>query len=226
MIIVTGSSKGIGNAIANNLLKNGHEVVGISRTYPKDNNNFKTYIADVKNKKSLLEIANILKENKIDGLINCAGIGDSFTKDFLETTDEDIKGIFETNVLGTIYSCQSFIPLMDQKKHTPIINIASLSAHINTELAIYGSSKAAIYSFTRALAKRLSKTMIRPNCISPGLIDTDMISGINPIIKAHGVKMQIIDKMFTVDDICNIVEFLLDKKSESLTGQTFHIGGM
>lgn len=224
MIIVTGSSKGIGNAIANSLAGKGYEVVGVSRTYP-ENSTFKTYIGDIKNKKDLLEIANLLKGNQIDALINCAGVGGSFNNDFLSHPEEDIRDIFETNVLGTIYSCQSFIPLMDGKKHTAIINIASLSAHANTELAVYGSSKAAIYSFTRSLAKRLSKTMIRPNCISPGLIDTDMIKGINPIAKAHGLKMQIIDKMFNVEDICNIVELLLDKKSESLTGQTFHVGG-
>lgn len=242
MIIVTGSSRGIGNYIANALSYKGINVIGISRTEPSQTTpffyktiegeiparTFKTYIGDVTNKKDLNRIYNELKDNNItiDALINCAGIGEGIYPDFLTMQEDHIKNIIETNILGTIYTCQTFIPLMNYKIHTPIINMCSLSAHINTELAVYGASKSAIYSFTRSLSKRLATTMIRPNCISPGLIDTDMIKDMSPILKSYGIKKQTIDKMFTKKDIYNIVEFLLNPSSNSITGQTFHIGGI
>jgi 3-oxoacyl-[acyl-carrier protein] reductase len=228
MFIVTGSSKGIGNAIANRLLKNGHEVCGISRSMPENNSLFKTYTADVANKQSLIEIANTLKSEKItiDGLINCAGVMQKPFVDWSRIQEEDIQSIFSTNVIGTINSCQSFIPLMNIRKHTPIINISSLSAHANTELSIYGSSKHAVKGFTSSLAKILQATSIRPNCIAPGPIKTEMTSMLSDDMLRMFASPQIINsKVFTSDDICDIVELLIDHRSSSLTGQTFHVGG-
>jgi 3-oxoacyl-[acyl-carrier protein] reductase len=228
MFIVTGSSKGIGNAIARRLLKNGHDVCGISRSLPEDNSLFKTYLADVANKQSLMEVANILKSEKVtvDGLINCAGVMQKPFVDWSRIQEEDIQSIFSTNVIGTINSCQSFIPLMNIRKHTPIINISSLSAHANTELSIYGSSKHAVKGFTSSLAKILQATSIRPNCIAPGPIKTEMTSMLSDDMLRMFASPQIINsKVFTSDDICDIVELLIDHRSSSLTGQTFHVGG-
>lgn len=228
MIIVTGSSKGIGNVIANRLTKNGYNVMGISRTIPQNNSLFKTRQADVSKKDTLLEIFNDLKENKVtvEALINCAGILETPFVDWLTTGQEEMESIFSTNVIGTINACQVFLPLMNKKQHTPIINMASLSAHAVTDFAIYGASKHAVYGFTKSLAKKLQNTSIRPNCISPGPIKSAMTEGLPELAFKLFAGPQIINgTVFTSDDICDIVELLLDPRSKSLTGQAFHIGG-
>jgi 3-oxoacyl-[acyl-carrier protein] reductase len=228
MIIVTGSSKGIGNVIANRLFKNGYNVLGISRTLPDNNSTFKTVQADVVNKDSLLNIYNELKLQNVvvEALINCAGILETPFVDWLTVGQEEIQSIFSTNVIGTMNSCQAFIPLMNKKQHTPIINMASLSAHAVTDFAIYGASKHAVYGFTKSLAKKLQNTSIRPNCISPGPIKSAMTEGLPELALKLFAGPQIINgTVFTSDDICDIVELLLDPRSKSLTGQAFHIGG-
>jgi 3-oxoacyl-[acyl-carrier protein] reductase len=230
MIIVTGSSKGIGNAIANRLSKNGHEVLGISRTLPKDESSFKTYQGDVSQKESLIKLQNELKENNITvtGLINAAGILENVLVDWMAKEQSEIEEVFNTNVVGVINSCQTFIPLMNKKEHTPIINIASISAHVQTDLMIYGPSKYAIYGFTKNLARSLKNTSIRPNCISPGpIFPTGMTEAVPGVLLKHYASSQIINgKIFSPEDICDVVELLLDPKSNSLTGQSFHIGGI
>ena len=241
MIVVTGSSKGIGNYIANALAYKGFDVIGISRTMPLEpsqfnyetlagpvpGQTFKTYIGDVTKREDLFKIQNELKSKNIvvDALINCAGVGLEPEIEFIKIREKNINEIIQTNVIGTINSCQYFIPLMDQNKHTPIINMSSLSAHAVTDLTVYAASKGAIYSFTKALAQKISHTQIRPNCISPGLIETDMIDGILPERKQAALNLQVIKKMFGKEDIYNIVELLLDPRSNSLAGQALYIGG-
>ena len=241
MIIVTGSSKGIGNYIANALAYRGLDVVGISRTMPAKESpffyetlvgnipgqSFKTYIGDVTKREDLFKIQNELKTNNVvvDALINCAGVGLEPELEFRKIRERNINEIIQTNIIGTINSCQYFMDLMDPKKHTPIINMSSLSAHAVTDLTVYAASKGGIYSFTKALAQKISHTQIRPNCISPGIIDTDMINGILPERKEAALNLQVIKRMFTKEDIYNVVELLLDKRSNSLAGQAFYIGG-
>jgi 3-oxoacyl-[acyl-carrier protein] reductase len=228
MIIVTGSSRGIGNVIANRLSKNGYDVIGISRGIPQNDVSFKTYQADVSQQNTLTPIFEDLKEKNItvQALINCAGILETPFVDWLTIEQSEMESIFSTNVIGTMNSCQVFLPLMDKKQHTPIINMASLSAHSVTDFAIYGASKHAVYGFTKSLAKKLQNTSIRPNCISPGPIKSTMTEGIPDMAFKLFAGSQIINRtVFTSDDICNVVELLLDPKSSSLTGQAFHIGG-
>jgi len=231
MFIVTGSSSGIGNAIVNRLLKNGHSVSGISRNIPKNGSGFKTYQADVSDKKSIIEIAEDLKSQNItvSGLINCAGLSqDFFIADWTKMPAEEIQSIFGTNIIGIINTCQSFVPLMNSKVHTPIINISSLAAHANSDISVYASSKYAVNGFTRSLSRVLRETSIRPNCIAPGMIKTEMTKHLpeeifNRILFLSGQTLS--SKTFTTEDICDVVDMLIDEKSNSLTGQTFHIGG-
>jgi 3-oxoacyl-[acyl-carrier protein] reductase len=231
MFIVTGSSSGMGNAIVNRLLKNGYEVSGISRNIPKSGSPFKTYQADVSDKKAIMQIANELKAQNVtvSGLINCAGLAqDFFTADWTKMPAEEVQSIFGTNIIGVINTCQAFVPLMNSKVHTPIINISSLAAHANSDISVYASSKYAVNGFTRSLSRVLRETSIRPNCIAPGMIRTEMTKHFseqtfNQILYFSGQTLS--SKTFTTEDICDVVDMLIDEKSNSLTGQTFHIGG-
>lgn len=231
MFIVTGSSSGMGNAIVHRLLNNGHSVSGISRNIPKGGSPFKTYQADVSDKKAMTEIANelISKNITVSGLINCAGLGqDFFTADWTKMPSEEIQSIFGTNIIGVINTCQSFIPLMNRRVHTPVINISSLAAHSNSDISVYASSKYAVTGYTRSLSRVLRETSIRANCIAPGMIRTEMTKHLsdetfNKILFSSGQTLS--NRAFTTEDICDVVDMLIDQRSNSLTGQTFHIGG-
>ena len=92
--------------------------------------------------------------------------------------------------------------------------------------SIYIASKAGVEGFSRSLAREVSDFNIKVNCIAPGPIKTNLLKGISDNQINKIVSNQLIKKKFTTNDVCDVVEMLLDKKSESLTGQVFHIGGV
>jgi 3-oxoacyl-[acyl-carrier protein] reductase len=225
MIIVTGASRGIGAAIAQRLLGEGQQVLGISRSV--SDSGFEHKQADVSSFLELKGIANELKARKIDvtGLINAAGIA-SMNLTVL-TPPEKVKSIIEVNLTGTIFACQAFSPLMIRAKQGSIINFSSIAASLSLSgEAVYAASKAGVESFSRTFARELSGHGVRVNCISPGPIETGLLKGVTDIQIANVIRNQVIQKKFTTNDICNLVGFLISKNSESLSGQVLHVGGV
>ena len=225
MYIITGASRGIGRAITERLIKNGHEVFGLARDVrglP-----FESMSCDVSCYENIEIVAlKLKKENrKVDGLINAAGI--SYTGLAISTPKNISENIINTNLLGTIYCCQLFSKFMLLNKYGNIINFSSIAVPLSIKgKSLYITSKSGVESFTRVLAKELSKSNINVNCISPGPIDTDALRSTPSVQINEVVSQQAINKQFTKDDICDVVELLLDKRSRSLTGHIFNIGGV
>jgi 3-oxoacyl-[acyl-carrier protein] reductase len=226
MIIVTGSGSGMGKCIAQRLHANGEKVLGISLYKPQYEPEFDTILADVRDLKSLYSISKDLLNSgeQVTALINCAGIYEPTPAGLF--FEDKAYNVINTNLNGVFNSCQAFLPNMNPGIHTSIINISSMAAHIANEATMYAASKAGVESFTKGFAKQLSNTKIRANCIAPGPIMTDLtrkhlISG-----DQSTVKMQIIERLFELDDVANLVELLMDPRSDSLTGQVLHVGGI
>ena len=224
MIIVTGSGSGMGKCIAQRLHSKGERVLGLSLYKPQYEPEFDTVLSDVRNIKSLYAISKDLLDNKeeVTALINCAGIYEPTPAGFF--FEDKAYNIIDTNLNGVFNSCQAFLSNMNPEKHTAIVNISSMAAHIANEATMYSASKAGVESFTKGFAKQLSNTKIRANCIAPGLTDLTrkhLITG-----DQSTVKNQIIEKLFELDDVANLVEILMDVRSDSLTGQVLHVGGM
>ena len=226
MIVITGSGSGMGMHIAQRLHALGHEVVGISLYKPQYVPEFETHLADVRDLKSLYQISKkILDSGKtVSTLINCAGIYEPTPAGFF--FEDKAYNVINTNLNGVFNSCQAFLSNMNPEEHTAIINISSLAAHTANEATMYSASKAGVESFTKGFAKQLSHTSIRANCIAPGPIMTDLtrkhlING-----DQSAITNQIIQRLFDLDDVANLVELLMDKRSDSLTGQVLHIGGL
>ena len=225
MIVVTGASRGIGAAIAKRLMDEGHEVLGISRS--STDSAIEITKADVSKFSDLKTIAKDLhsKKKKVTGLVNAAGIA-SLNLTLLTSPDK-IQSIIDVNLVGTIYACQAFSPLMIRGKSGSIINFSSIAASLSLSgEAVYAASKAGVESFSRTFAREMSGHGIRVNCISPGPIDTALLKGVTDSQIANIVKSQILQKKFSTDDICDLSEFLLGKNSESLSGQILHVGGV
>jgi 3-oxoacyl-[acyl-carrier protein] reductase len=225
MIIVTGSSRGIGAAITERLMSAGHQILCISRS-EIDFGMIKRK-ADVSNFSDLKLIAKELrtKEIEVTGLINAAGIA-SLNLAIL-TTPEKVQSIINVNLIGTIFACQAFAPLMIRSKQGSIINFSSIAVSLGLSgEAVYAASKAGVESFSRTFAREMSGHGIRVNCISPGPIDTDLLKGVTDTQISEIVKNQIIQKKFTPEDICDLSEFLIGETSKSLSGNILHVGGV
>lgn len=225
MIIVTGASRGIGLAIAQRLSEAGHDILGIARSEIESEFEFKK--ADVGNFSELKAIAKELQARKIEvtGLVNAAGIA-SLNLAVL-TPPEKVESIVRVNLMGTIFACQAFSPLMIRAKRGSIINFSSIAVSLGLSgEAIYAASKAGVESFSRTFGREMSGHGIRINCISPGPIDTSLLKGVSEDQIEVIIRNQIVQRKFKPSDICDLSEFLLSEKSNSLSGEILHVGGV
>ena len=225
MIIVTGASRGLGREISNRLLAVGETVCGISR----DVSSIKTraYACDVSSYESVQNIATILKQKKakVKGVINAAGIA---SMNLALTTPPNItKKLINTNLIGTIFCCQLFAPLLIRNKGGSIVNFSTIAVPIGLKgESIYVASKAGVEGFSRSFAREMSDFNINVNCIAPGPIDTDLIKGVSSNLITKVIEKQIITRQFNKSDVADLVEALLDKKLSSLSGQVLYVGGI
>lgn len=155
-IIITGSSAGIGFALAEYFGKKGHQVFGLSRT--KTNSAFfKSISVDVTNKESIdAAISEILKENPIiDLLINNAGMG--MVGPVEDTSQEDILKLFNLNLSGSVMMMSAVLPNMRQQKNGKIINISSIGSEMGLPFrGFYSASKSALDKVTEAIRYEVS----------------------------------------------------------------------
>lgn len=186
VVVVTGSSRGIGAEIVRELTKAGYKVIlnyNKSEQCAKDvENNLKKqgytvdiFKADVSKKDEATNLINFAldKYGKIDVLINNAGISQS--KLFTEITDEDWNDMINSNLNSAFYCTREAAKNMIHNKEGLIINISSIWGITGASMEVhYSTAKAGLIGFTKALAKELGPSNIRVNAIAPGIIDTDM----------------------------------------------------
>ena len=225
MIIVTGASRGLGSAIYKRLSESGHEVCGLSRDVTGIEG--RAYKCDVSSYEQLKSVSKLLKKDKVKvtGIINAAGVA---SMNLALTTPPSItEKLIKINLLGTIYCCQLFAPLLLRNKGGNIINFSTIAVSIGLKgESVYVASKAGVEGFSRAFAREMADFKVRVNCIAPGPIDTDLIKGVSSDLISKVVEKQIIPQKFKTNDICDIVELILDKKASSISGQVFYVGGI
>jgi 3-oxoacyl-[acyl-carrier protein] reductase len=225
MIIVTGASKGLGEAISKHLTENGEEVIGLSRS--AGSLDIRYVNCDVSDYKSVKDASKEIKKTKqpLKAVINAAGIA---SMNMAVTTDEStVKKLISTNLMGTIYCCQLFAPLMLRRKFGNFINFSTIAVAIALKgESIYAASKAGVESFSRTFAREMSDFNVRVNCIAPGPIRTDLLRGISDSQIKKITDQQVITKQFNKSDVCNLVDLLLDEKASSLSGLVLNVGGV
>lgn len=184
--VITGGSRGIGKGIAEELLKEGFEVLLTSRNengagelkekYPGKVHFFACDISDIENVEKLVSYA---EENfgKIDLLVNNAGVAPKERKDILEITPDDFDFVLDINLKGTFFVTQKFVPLLKKNEKSRIVNISSMSAYTaSVNRGEYCISKAGISMITKLFAVRLAEFGISVLEVRPGIIETDMTS--------------------------------------------------
>ena len=236
-VVITGSSRGIGRACAILFAKNNYNVIinyNKSKKLAEDLfNDLKEagysvdiFKADISNRFEANSLNNhcIGKFGKIDVLINNAGI--SQNKLFTDITDDDWNEMMGTNLNGIFYTTQKALQYMLPECSGKIINISSIWGMVGGSFEVhYSTSKAAIIGMTKALAKELGPSNIQVNCIAPGVIQTDMLNGIDEEI-IEGLREETpLMRIGTVDDIANCALFLASDKSDFITGQVISPNG-
>jgi 3-oxoacyl-[acyl-carrier protein] reductase len=224
MIVVTGASKGLGKAICERLIEKNIGVLGLARNI--EDTPFPAMSCDVSSYDSVRAVIQMLKKDgaKVDGLVNAAGIASMNLA--VTTPPSTTQKLINTNLIGTIYCCQLFAPLMLRNRRGSIINFSTIAVTLGLKgESIYAASKAGVEGFTRSFAREMADFNVNVNCIAPGPIDTSLLKGITPEQIRKIVSQQIIPKQFKPDSVADLVEMLLDSRSDSLSGQILHVGG-
>ena len=223
--LVTGASRGLGKAIVERLSKKGENVIGLTRS--KENLKIDSIQCDVSEYLSVKSAARKVKLMKkpLKAFINAAGVA---SMNMAVTTDEiTVQKQIQTNLVGTIYCCQLFAPIMLRQKKGCFINFSTLAVKLALKgESIYAASKAGVEVFSRTFAKEMADFNIRVNCIAPGPIRTDLLKGITDAQIQKITSQQIMPKQFQKSDVCDLVELLLDEKASSLSGQVLNLGGV
>lgn len=225
MIVVTGASKGLGRAICERLAAKNMDVFGLARDV--EGLPFASMSCDVSSYESVKLVSQHLKREGITalGLINAAGIASMNLA--LTTSQSASQKIIKVNLLGTIYCCQLFAPLMLRNRKGSIINFSTIAVTLGLKgESIYVASKAGVEAFTRSFAREVAGFNVKVNCIAPGPISTSLLKGISSEQIAEVISQQIIPKQFTPDSVADLVELLLDSRSDCLSGQILNVGGV
>jgi len=226
--LITGTRKGIGRALAEHYLAQGHRVYGCSRQDSDiHHERYGHFCLDVTDEKEVRRmLAEIRKQSGgLDHLVNNAGIASM--NHALLTPMSTVRSMLDTNVAGTFLACREAAKVMKTRSFGRIVNVISVAAPLHLEgEAIYAASKSAVQTLTQILARELAPFGITVNAVGPGPIMTDLIRSV-PKEKLDGLlDRQAIKRMGSYEDVINVVDFFLRKQSEFITAQSLFLGGV
>ena len=236
LVLVTGASRGIGQAIALTLGKAGATVIGtatsevgannISKILADKNIHGKGMILNVTDNDQIIELlkAVTVEFGSVDILINNAGI----TRDniLIRMKEEEWDEIINTNLSSVYKMSKAVLRGMIKKKSGRIISITSVvGAMGNAGQSNYAAAKAGIMGFTKSLAREVGVRGITVNTIAPGFIETDMTDSLPEDQKAALASQIPMARLGTVDEIAQAVLFLAGDSGSYITAQTLHVNG-
>ena len=234
--LVTGSSRGIGQAISLILGKNRATVIGtatsdsgadaISRTFQENSISGKGFTLNVTENDQIENLMNSISDEfgSVDILVNNAGI----TRDnlLMRMKDDEWNDIMNTNLTSVYKMSKAVLRGMMKKKSGRIISIASVvGAMGNAGQTNYSAAKAGIMGFTKSLAREVGPRGITVNAIAPGFIKTDMTDALPEEQKEYLAKQIPMGRLGTADEIADAALFLAGDSGSYITAQTLHING-
>lgn len=229
VLLITGTSRGIGKYIAEHYCLLNYIVVGCSRT-PTDfkHDNYHHQYLDISSEKDILEVFKFIRQKfkRLDVLINNAAINPAITSAAL-LPYSTIENIFKVNVFAPMLFCREAIKLMSRNKSGRIINMGSMaSKHEVRGEALYTSTKTAMNAYTRVLAKEVYKLGITVNTLAPSALKTELSAKINQAALKEVLSRNAICDYGEFKDVTNTLDFILKEESSSITAQIIYLGGV
>ena len=227
-ILITGSSRGIGAAIARLAKVKGYEVLLHGRTQSDQlmelakELDSKYVIFDISNenevKKALSDIT------QINFLVNSAGL--NISKAFDDLKDSDWRSVYDVNIFGLVNVIRYTIPIMKRSQSIgKIINLASIKGlYASVGRVAYASSKAAVINLTTGLAKELAPRIL-VNAVAPGFTNTEMTKNTWSDRIKKQVNNILLKRMADPKEIAEVVLFLSSDMNQYITGQTINVDG-
>ena len=233
--VVTGAASGLGLAISKKLLKEGASVALIDINEAALNKEYKAYKS--KGRKFALDITKepliartinkIIEEfDKIDILVNCAGITGVANVSSHEVSTEDLHRVFEVNFMSSFYMTKAVLPQMLKANYGRILYLASIAGKEgNAGMLAYSASKAAVIGMTKVQGKEYAETGITINALAPTVIKTPMVDGLPEKQVKYMTDKIPMKRCGTMDEVANIVAFIVSKENSFTTGFTFDLSG-
>lgn len=240
VVIITGSSRGIGNAIAREFVKNKAKVVvcgsrldsatkaieEIKKDLNVSDESLLPIGLNVKDSEDIKRVVEevIAKWGRIDVLINNAGITSNVS--LLDSTDEEFKEMFDINFFGVVSLTREVVKYMKETGGSIINTSSMVGTYGGRNQSAYASSKYAINGLTKSLAKELGMYNIRVNAVAPGAVATDMTrANVSEEMKAGLIRMTPLARMAEPKDLAGIYLYLASDAASFTTGTIIGVDG-
>ena len=233
--VVTGSTRGIGRAIASALAKCGARVAIVGRDRAKAEavaaevgdgdraRGFACEMTDAPSVGALIEDAE-RAFGSVDILVNNAGL----TRDniLFRLKDDDWDAVLDANLRGAFVAIRAASRGMIKRRWGRIVNMASVVGIVgNKGQANYAASKAGLIGLTKSVAKELASRNVLVNAVAPGFIETDMTAAMTPEARTTLTRQIPLERLGTAEDIAGVVSFLASEHAAYITGQVFVVDG-
>ena len=231
-VIITGGTRGIGEACVRLFSKN----MNVAFFYFNSDERARTieretdavgFKVDVSDRESVGSAVWRVVEmfGTVDVLVNNAGIDMYGT--FQDANDDEIKRLYDVNLYGSLNCAREVVPYMVRQKSGAIVNVSSIWGRLGGSYEVdYSTSKGALITFTKALAKELGPSGVRVNSVSPGMIDTDMNASLSDEDKRAFLDNTALGRIGTPNEVAKVIEFLSNDDSSYVTGVDIAVDGL
>jgi len=235
--LITGSAKGIGKSTAQIMAEEGANIIltdidkeALDKTYDEfcdKGYHVKKILVDLSNKEGVEQLINDTVEEfgRIDILVNNAGV--LLSSSIEDTTDKMIDLTIDINLKAVLYAIRAVTPIMKKQNYGRIVNLASITGKRgdNSTTFVYGSTKGAIITMTRSVARQLGPWGITCNAIAPHAVMTEMMNYWTDEKKQTMADKIPVKRLGTVEEMAQLISYLASDQAGFITGETINING-
>jgi 3-oxoacyl-[acyl-carrier protein] reductase len=229
VVLITGTSRGLGNHLARHFLARGWSVVGCSRGGAEIGDDaYSHHVADVTSEQDVVGLFRAIREQhgRLDAAVNNAAVNPTLSLVTL-TSAAAARETLEANVLGPFLVCREAVKLMMRRRFGRIVNLGSMATrHEVAGEALYTASKAALTALTRVLAKEVAAHGITCNVLAPAAVEGGgLIEAVDRAKLDEILARNAIAEPGTEEEVATAVEWLVSPESAAITGQIVYLGG-